>query len=316
MKRYGLLVFLLSFFGHSLPLRLELIGKLKEAAVAKKIKLRVELESQEAAVYADQINFSIDGDAIFLHKPIILIQPAQEFVPLNKSIKAIYQGGFDVEIGFDKSPSDIINELRRCKVFMSSLVLFKDGTTQSKTVFVYLNQPKKRGTKQSEELIQSENDPQKEINSAQECDYRCCEIALFDQIESCWLVVSEGVNRFFGSDLFLILYSLLFGMVVLLGLLWVVPFTRTFFFNAPWKLELIQGIVLFEMGLSFKFIQFFCEFQYVFYSLAVFFLITGFFYVRSKYPTWSLLSKIRITIGLILIGLVLPLLAKGLMVSW
>ena len=45
--------------------------------------------------------------------------------------------------------------------------------------------------------------------------------------------------------------------------------------------------------------------------LAIFFFVTGIFYLKDKYVKESLLTKIRTVIGMILITLVLPLLIKA-----
>lgn len=317
MKIRVFLVMLLGLVGNCSSLRLEFVGSLRAVVQAKKINLRVVLEGEEAAVYADQLNFSIDGDAVILHKPIMLVQPALEFIPLNKSIKAIFQRAFDVEVSFDcqlTSPKEIFQELEKSKIFLSSLVLFKGGSAQSKTVFIEIK-PKRKVKNWHDFFVDTAGRPVQN-DEKQEDGYNWDEIGVFEQIESCWIGLGNKIYDFFASDLFLILYSLLLGVVFLLGILRILPFTSRFCFDASWKRELLQGVMLFEVMLSCKFIQFFCSRHYAFYALSGLFLVVGMFYVRSKYPAESTLSKVRITIGLILIGLVLPLLAKGWILSW
>ena len=82
-------------------------------------------------------------------------------------------------------------------------------------------------------------------------------------------------------------------------------------YNAAWKKELIKVFSLTWGAFSFYFLTIFLAVYLVLLLLAIFFFVTGIFYLKDKYVKESLLTKIRTVIGMILITLVLPLLIKA-----
>jgi hypothetical protein len=107
--------------------------------------------------------------------------------------------------------------------------------------------------------------------------------------------------------------------LVLLGLLLVRPRYRWLQFITPlsviWAQDIKCFCIFFLITALFYVVRFFIALEYMLYSLALYCLLVGIYYLKTVPYTKTFLGKLRILIGSILLALILPLIVKALLLQ-
>ena len=301
-------------------LQLRLVDTIDEIIAGKKITVRFEFDHNDMAVYNDSMRFSVDSAIIELKSWRGIIPPVSEYVPLFRKNKLVYMNSFDINIMLDFTNQNKDKQrvtLQESNLYLACLILSKDGKNRSKNLVVALAKPtadaqlsdvqtaKTMVSKKHKIAVTTQSEEARSSIPSLQDD------TIFDRLFDYGREFIAKLYDFFESETFMLVYLSLFFMVCFFVVMRMFSLGQALLYNAAWKKELIKVFSLTWGAFSFYFLTIFLAVYLVLLLLAIFFFVTGIFYLKDKYVKESLLTKIRTVIGMILITLVLPLLIKA-----
>ena len=321
MKIISIILTVVFCTGSLQPLRLRVLDSIGDIVASKKVTVHFEFDKDDSVVYADSIRFSVDSAAVELKSWRSLEDPATEYIPQFRKNKQVYMDSFDIDLTVDFSSVSRAEKsamLKESNLYLACLTLGKDGRNRSKNMAISLADVlvKKIAPKVEKKLLVKHTQRQQPAADSLGSHYDVWhDDKVFSGVFLYWQKLVDGVTGFFESEAFLLCYLGLLFILLFLLIMRFIPAGYAIFFNTSWKKELSQFICFAWTGFNFYFFKLFFPIYVVFVCVAFYALGVGIYYLREDKEVNSVISRLRLGIGMVLLTMVLPLLIKAYLIK-